>query len=72
METKYVKVSCGICGFPKHLPEAPNSKFGEIVCMGRCTIECLKEHFLKYHPHEYKDLLKEINNLKSTSDLKKS
>ena len=51
-------VSCGICGFPKFNPECPNSKFGEIIRYNGCDEDELKDHFLKHHPKQYKNLLK--------------
>lgn len=63
-----IKVSCGICKFPKYLKEAPNSQFGKIVFWKGVSIESLKEHFLKEHTKEYKDLLKEIKPLTESKE----
>ena len=56
------KYNCGVCGFPKIIPECPTSKFGEIVWRNGTDKETLKHHFLKHHPTQYRKLLLILKN----------
>lgn len=61
MENKYI---CGRCGFPKSgMMGNIKTQIGDMAIQG-IDVEAMKEHYLEHHPHQYKDLLKQIQSMK--------